>query len=91
VAASERGIHVYDVRTGKRLLDLKGHHSRVQQVQFSPDGRRLLSVGMEGAVKLWDSESGQELLTLTDAAGRFQGAAFSPDGHLLAVSVATVR
>jgi len=36
VAASERGIHVYDVRTGKRLLDLKGPHSRVQQVQFLP-------------------------------------------------------
>ncbi len=49
-------------------------------IQFSPDGRRVLTSG-DGTVKLWDLGSGREVLTLK-AAGVTTGAAFfSPDGN----------
>jgi WD40 repeat protein len=51
-------------------------------IQFSPDGRRVLTSG-DGTVKLWDLGSGREVLTLK-AAGVTTGAAFfSPDGNTI--------
>jgi WD40 repeat protein len=49
---------------------------------FSPDGRRLATVGEENTVKIWDVENGGELLTLRGHSGE-RGepytVAFSPD------------
>ena len=68
-----------------------GHDNRaVQAVAFSPDGRRLASVGgaSRGAsrpeVKVWDAQTGQEILSLPGHVGGLRSVAFSPDGRRLA-------
>jgi WD40 repeat protein len=52
-----------DVETGQ-LFPPKahpGHSSKgVDQVLFSPDGARLVSVGRQGSLRAWDVESGSE-------------------------------
>src|SRR5262249_577256 len=63
------------------------NHSRRrwQTVAFSPDGRRLATVGEKKTGKIWDTETGQELLTLP-VAGEVFGAAFRPpEGRWLAI------
>ena len=55
-------------------LGTKGAHS----VTFSPDAKRILSVGRK--VKLWDAEKGTEILTLKGHKSRVNSGAFSPDG-----------
>ena len=61
-----------------------------QGVAFSPDGRRLASVGgllsvhPDEEVKVWDAQTGQEILSLPGHVGGLRSVAFSPDGRRLA-------
>lgn len=66
-----------------RLVVQTGHGGQVTSVAFSPDGRNLVSGGMDGMTKLWDVASGREIRTL---GGQVQvtSVAFSPDGKLVA-------
>jgi WD40 repeat protein len=64
----------------------------VEQVAFSPDGRRLAAASrragrnrVEG-VHLWDAGSGALLFKLGPAGAQFTSVAFSPDGRRLAAA-----
>src|SRR5262249_50915581 len=51
------------------LLTLRGHEEGVSGVAFSPDGTRLASADLYGAVKMWDAATGKELLSLPGGHG----------------------
>ena len=79
----ERGIHVVDVRTGAErgaTGDLTGSPT---WLAFSPDGRTIVSSGLDGAVTIWDTASGAPRETLRGHSGAAQQPAFSPDGETL--------
>ncbi|MCO6457234.1 MAG: protein kinase [Pirellulaceae bacterium] len=62
---------------------LTGHSDTVTSLDFSPDGKRLISTSNDRFVKLWDVASGQEVLSFpehTEGEGRVL---FSPDGRQL--------
>ena len=61
------------------VVTLAGHGAPVSRVEFSPDGRRILTSG-GGVVKLWDFASGREVLTLRAEGTKTGDASFSPDG-----------
>jgi WD40 repeat protein len=74
------------VATSREALALKGSKGTVWAVAFSPDGRRLLTVGFGEAVRLWDAGTGQMLLVL-EGEGGFRSAAFTGDGrHIVTLS-----
>ena len=47
-----------------RLSD--GHSAAAHRVVFSPDGRRIVSVGEDNRVIVWDLERRERIATLTD-------------------------
>jgi WD40 repeat protein len=40
------------------------HERKVYHVAFTPDGKRVVTVGQEGRVRFWETATGQELVTL---------------------------
>jgi WD40 repeat protein/transcriptional regulator with XRE-family HTH domain len=71
---------IWDTRTGKEVLDLKGHADGLNEVAFSPDGSQLATASSDFSVKLWDSRTGAVLKTLEGHTGWVYSVEFSPDG-----------
>ncbi|MFO0147398.1 MAG: NACHT and WD repeat domain-containing protein [Microcystis sp.] len=61
---------------------LEGHKDFVTSVNFSPDGKTLVSVSRDNTIKLWNVETGEEIRTLKGHYG-VQCVNFSPDGKTL--------
>ncbi|MDJ0539738.1 MAG: WD40 repeat domain-containing protein, partial [Microcystis sp. M53603_WE2] len=62
---------------------LEGHDSAVTSVNFSPDGKTLVSGSDDKTIKLWNVETGQKLHTLKGHDGTVYSVNFSPDGKTL--------
>ena len=56
------------------------HGAPVFGADISPDGRFLVSGGMDGVVRLWDAESGAEIRSFLGHTERVSACTFSPDG-----------
>ena len=56
-------------------------------VAFSPDGKRIVTGGVDQMVRVWDAASGQEVLTLKGDTAGVYSVAFSPDGTRLVTGV----
>ena len=52
-ACSDGILRVFDVKTGKLTASAKEHTAEVFSVAYSPDGKKLLTVGRD-AMKVWD-------------------------------------
>jgi len=77
-------IILWDGETGKQVKTWAAHTTGgVEQVCFSPDDRRLASVGRgDATVKVWDIPTGTELIALVPQLDVYD-VAFSPDGRTL--------
>jgi WD40 repeat protein len=62
---------------------LEGHDSVVTSVNFSPDGKTLVSGSGDKTIKLWNVETGQEIRTLKGHDSVVSSVNFSPDGKTL--------
>lgn len=74
------GVRVWDARTGRMLLDLKGQ-GRVASVAFAHDGKRLAMADGQ-AIAVRDASDGRPLFSLKDQAAADR-VLFSRDGERL--------
>lgn len=87
IAAGGEGgeIRVWDV-TERALRRLPFEHSKdVLSLQFSPDGKLLLSSSKDGTARLWRLSDGERLLSLAHEK-EVAAARFSPDGRWIATA-----
>jgi WD40 repeat protein len=79
-------VRVWEVATGKRVLELGKPDNAYYNVAFSPDSLRVAGCGSWGLVTVWDVRSGKELLDLKGHETSVFGVAFSPDGKSIATA-----
>ncbi len=94
--AFEPKLRLWDTQNWTQVLAWDAHdqepppRSGVGTVSFSPDGKYVLSGGMDGMVCVWEAATGRLLLQLDgrgDASGRWiTGVAMTPDNGLLAAA-----
>ena len=81
VVASADGAIVRLAKRDGSAINLSGHEDLVTSVDFSPDGRRLVTASRDNDAILWDVDSGTRLSVLRAHFGPVFDARFSPDGR----------
>jgi WD40 repeat protein len=76
-------VSLWDPRTGTAIANPLRHQREVTSFSFSPDGRYILTLGLDKVARVWDALTGEGIAQFDDGVGVTSGA-FSPDGGVLA-------
>ncbi len=78
-------VRVWEWARGEVVLtiDAEGPYA---QVDFDPNGPRVVLSGSDGLAEIWDVESGERVAVLAGPPGGVKDVAFSPDGSRIAVA-----
>jgi WD40 repeat protein len=70
-------LGIYDVNSGAKQSDLRGHSRAINLIRFNKTGSRMVSASVDNSIKIWDIPSGRLIRTI---GGRtFDSGDFSPD------------
>ncbi len=73
-------IHLLDAESWADVATLTGHSGNIYALAFGPDGARLVSGGVDRALRVWDVRRRAPLAALTGHSDEIFAALFSPDG-----------
>ncbi len=81
-------LRIFDADSGKQVRELKGHTGYIWRAFYSPDGKKIASVGAnDQTFRIWDSEKTEPLVTGKDAHdGNVVGLAWTPDSKYILTS-----
>ncbi len=68
--AGEGSVLLWDAKTSQVKRTLRGYKKAVGDLAFSPDGKRLVSVGLEGELKIWSLQDERPPVTLVPFDGK---------------------
>lgn len=84
VRARDGAARLFDVATGKSLLEKSESHSDVVlSVQYSPDGKTIATGSADGTVRLWNPSTGKQVRLLLPEKRWVRSVLFTPDGKTL--------
>ncbi len=77
-------VSLWDIKTGKEIKTIYAHEHSITSVCFSPDGKTLLTSGLDKTARLWDVDTGEHLNSLThENSDDFSSIRFSSDGETI--------
>ena len=59
----DRVLRLVNSQDGEEVKSLTGHKSAITNIQFSGDGKLLISASEDGMIKIWDINEGKELIS----------------------------
>ncbi|XP_061886890.1 WD repeat-containing protein 36 [Entelurus aequoreus] len=85
VALDDFTVLIVDIETKRVVRKFAGHHGNTNDMTFSPDGRWLVTAGMDCTIRTWDLPSGS-LVDCFLVSMAPLGVSMSPTGDFLATS-----
>ncbi|MEO8394212.1 MAG: WD40 repeat domain-containing protein, partial [Chloroflexota bacterium] len=77
-------ISLWDAQTGAKIRDFDPEHtSAISTLQYSPDGKEILSASQDYNSILWDAATGHEIRRFVGDTDVVVSAHFSPDGKTI--------
>lgn len=93
-----KSLKLWDAETGELIRTLEGHKENCFSLDFSPDGRYLVSGGFDSltgknhaSIKIFDLQDGRLVQAFTDHKNTVKSVAFSPGGKYIASASDLVR
>ncbi len=90
--ATDGQLKLWNWKDGSLNKTIAAHPGQSWAVQYSRDGSKMMTAGMEGTAKFWDLQTDKELFHLKEQSGLLEttipitAAAWSPNGASLATS-----
>ncbi|NET52396.1 MAG: hypothetical protein F6K09_28015 [Merismopedia sp. SIO2A8] len=75
-------IKVSNLETGEEILTFTAHSKRVNALDFTPDGTKVISASADKTLKLWNLETSEVITTFTGDSG-FNTCVITPDGLII--------
>jgi WD40 repeat protein len=85
VASWDSRATIYDVATGRPLVNLIGHTRGIEWGGFAAGGSLVVTVSLDHTVRVWNARTGQQLRVLTFSDVQGSPVAFSPNGQEMAI------
>ncbi len=80
----DTAIRIWDTANGHQIVRLDGHAAWVSHLEFSKDGRHLVSAATDQTIRIWDTSSWTELNVLRGHSDEVFSLAISGTAKLLA-------
>jgi WD40 repeat protein len=85
VASWDSRATIYDVATGRPLVNLIGHTRGIAWGGFAAGGSLVMTESLDHTVRVWNAGTGQQLRVLTFTDNQGGPVAFSPNGQEMAI------
>lgn len=82
-ASADGTVRIWERATGQRYRDFPGHAQWVNSAVYSPDGRQVVTAGMDCTARVFDVQTAKQLAVLQSSprcTDWIRYAEFSPDG-----------
>jgi WD40 repeat protein len=86
LAGAGNDVELWNIATHEELEPFTGHTRWVRSCAFSPDGKMLVSVGLDNVVKFWNVADHKEIAALTGHQQRIHFVTFSHAGASVATA-----
>lgn len=84
--SSARSVRVFDAVTGQPVSPRFPHEKTANQVEFTPDGKRMISVSGDSFVRIWNTGTYEEIAKYDFRIGALSRLAIAPDGLTFAIA-----
>ncbi|ETO29052.1 G-protein beta WD-40 repeats containing protein [Reticulomyxa filosa] len=81
-AATSSGTQIWSLSSYDQIQTLRDHFLAFDTIQFSPDGRCILSPSNDHAIRIWDITLGNQVAVFKLLC-RVNDVIYSPDGHTI--------
>ena len=81
-------LRMFDAATGEQIRNLNGHVDTINSVEFSLDGRLILSGSLDGSARLWNAATGKEERRFFGNTSSVESIDVSPSGQSLLIGSA---